>query len=63
MRDGKRMLVFGNKEQIEELKRANENALFCPRCNSANTFQDGDVFEEWESFYCKDCGHDWGPDK
>jgi transposase-like protein len=56
----KKPLIFGDAKQIEELKRANKNAIFCPRCNSANTFEDGNVFNKYESFCCKDCGHDWG---
>jgi hypothetical protein len=55
--------VFGDKKQIKAIKEANLKALFCPHCNSSNTFQDGDAYEEWESFYCKDCGHSWGDEQ
>lgn len=52
----KNPLIFGDKKQIEELKRENEKAIFCPFCNSANTWQDGDPFEDYDSFFCNNCG-------
>ena len=49
-------LVFGDKKQIEELKRQSDNAPWCPKCKtlSVEWWDCGDI-----TFECPNCQCSW----
>jgi DNA-directed RNA polymerase subunit RPC12/RpoP len=50
-------LVFGDKKQIEELKRQAENTEFCSRCGAiAKSWWDWDTGDYYE---CENCRVMW----